>query len=182
MKRLLGLGLLIGCARNPVAQETEALSETEETADTTDTAETSDTSAPPDTDLPADTDLPVDTDLPEDTGPSAEDCFTDWADFAGTCSAPVISSSWVGNGCVGTTGWFIEGDNFQFRQDNDGIADYGPQSMGANGNQMHWNVITPTLLCVTVFAGFKDTWVDHEIYVVNPDGKASNSVVVQDYL
>jgi hypothetical protein len=82
---------------------------------------------------------------------------------------------------VGTTGWFVEGANFQLRQRNVGIADVGPQSIGANANQQHWNVIRPELLCVTIAASGRDTWVGHEIYVINPDGQRSNAVVVQDY-
>jgi hypothetical protein len=102
--------------------------------------------------------------------------------YMGACPAPIISDSYVGMGCVGTTGWFIDGDNFQLLQHNMGIADYGPQSFGANGNQMDWNVITTTQLCVTVAAAAAGAWVGHTIYVVNPDGKMSNSVVVQNRL
>jgi hypothetical protein len=115
-------------------------------------------------------------------GPTAQQCLMGWASYAGACPAPIITSSYVGNGCVGTTGWFIEGQNFQFEKDKVGFADYGPQSIGANGNQKHWNVITTTLLCVTVSAAAKGAWVGHTIHVVNPDGKASNAVVVQDKL
>ena len=116
------------------------------------------------------------------SGPTADECLEGWASYDGGCPAPVITDSYVGNGCVGTTGWFVDGANFQLRQHNTGIADYGPQSFGANGNQMNWNVITTTQLCVTVSAGAKDAWVGHTIYVVNPDGKSSNSVVVGDKL
>jgi hypothetical protein len=115
-------------------------------------------------------------------GPTAQQCLEGWQGYAGACPAPIIASSYVGNGCVGTTGWFIEGQNFQLEQHNVGIADYGPQSFGANGNQKHWNVISTTMLCVTVYAGYKSSWVGHTIHVVNPDGKSSNSVVVQDKL
>ena len=115
-------------------------------------------------------------------GPTAAQCLEGWRTYGGTCPAPTITESYVGNGCVGTTGWFIEGTNFQLEMHNTGIADYGPQSFGANGNQKNWNVITPTKLCVTVFAGYKSTWVGHTIYVKNPDGKMSNSVVVTDKL
>ena len=115
-------------------------------------------------------------------GPTADDCLEGWAAYDGGCPAPVITDSYVGNGCVGTTGWFVDGANFQLRQHNTGIADYGPQSFGANGDQMNWNVITTTQLCVTVSAGAKAAWVGHTIYVVNPDGKSSNSVVVGDKL
>lgn len=116
------------------------------------------------------------------SGPTADQCLEGWRMYGGACPAPTITQSYVGNGCVGTAGWFVEGQNFQLEQHNMGIADYGPQSFGANGNQKHWNIITTTKLCVTVAAAFKDTWVGHTIYVKNPDGKASNSVVVQDKL
>ncbi len=115
-------------------------------------------------------------------GPTADECLEGWAAYDGGCPAPTITDSYVGNGCVGTTGWFVDGANFQVRQHNTGVADDGPQSFGANGNQMMWNVITTTQLCVTVSAGAKDAWVGHTIYVVNPDGKSSNSVIVGDRL
>ncbi len=115
-------------------------------------------------------------------GPSAAACLEGWADYAGTCPAPVITSSYVASGCAGTTGWFVNGSNFQVEQHNTGIADYGPQSIGANGDQKSWNVITTTQLCVTVAASAKAAWVGHTIYVKNPDGKTSNSVTVTDLL
>jgi hypothetical protein len=114
--------------------------------------------------------------------PTPAQCLEGWPTLNGQCAAPVISASYVADGCVGTTGWFVEGANFELRQHNVGIADYGPQSFGANGNQENWNVITSNKLCVTVYAGFKSSWVGHTIYVQNPDGKTSNSVVVQDRL
>lgn len=116
------------------------------------------------------------------TGPTPDECLDDWATYDGGCAAPTITDSYVGSGCEGTTGWFIDGTNFQLRQHNSGIADYGPQSFGANGNQMNWNEITPTQLCVTVSAAASSAWVGHTIYVVNPDGKTSNSVVVSSKL
>jgi hypothetical protein len=115
-------------------------------------------------------------------GPSAAACLDGWADYAGTCPAPTITSSYVGNGCVGTTGWFVLGTNFQLEQHNTGIADYGPQSFGANGDQKSWNVITTTELCVTVAASAASAWVGHTIYVKNPDGKSSNAVTVTSLL
>jgi hypothetical protein len=116
-------------------------------------------------------------------GPTPDECLDDWAEYDGGCAAPTITDSYVGNGCEGTTGWFVDGTNFQLRQHNVGVADYGPQSFGANGNQMNWNEITPTQLCVTVAASSTDTtWTGHTIYVVNPDGKMSNSVVVTNKL
>ena len=136
-------------------------------------------------DLAAGPDLwgPPDQATPADlAGPSADQCLEGWRMFDGRCPGPVIYRSYVGNGCRGTTGWFIEGLNFQVEQHNVGIADYGPQSFGANGNQKHWNDISTTRLCVTVSAGAKSAWVAHTIYVVNPDGKMSNAVVVEDRL
>ena len=115
-----------------------------------------------------------------DPTPTPEQCLKGWREL--DCPAPSISASYVGHGCVGTTGWFIEGNYFQHEKDNTGIADYGPQSIGANGNQRHWNIITPTKLCVTVAAAFKSTWVGKTIHVKNPDSKTSNSVVVEDRL
>lgn len=115
-------------------------------------------------------------------GPTAAQCLEGWRKYGGACPAPQISASYVANGCVGTTGWFVDGQNFQLEMHNVGIADYGPQSFGANGDQKHWNVITTTRLCVTVSAAAKSAWVGHTIYVKNPDGKSSNSVVVQDRL
>ena len=88
----------------------------------------------------------------------------------------------MASGCVGTTGWFVMGSNFQVAQHNSGIADYGPQSIGANGDQRSWNVITTGELCVTISAAAKAAWVAHTIYVKNPDGKTSNSVIVTDLL
>lgn len=115
-------------------------------------------------------------------GPTPDECLEGWRQLpTGSCPAPIIERSYVSEGCVGTTGWFVEGANFQLRQRNVGVADDGPQSIGANGNQGHWNVIRPDLLCVTVSAGSRDSWVGHEIYVINPDGQRSNAVVVQDY-
>lgn len=114
--------------------------------------------------------------------PTPAQCLEGWRMYNGACPAPIITESYVANGCVGTSGWFIDGANFQLEQRNMGIADYGPQSFGANGNQKHWNVITPTRLCVTVAAGAAGTWVGKTIYVKNPDGKTSNSVVVSNRL
>jgi hypothetical protein len=119
---------------------------------------------------------------PPATAPTPAQCLEGWSTLNGQCAAPTITSSYVANGCVGTTGWFVEGNNFELERHNVGIADDGPQSFGANGNQKHWNVITPTKLCVTVSATFKSVWVGQTIYVKNPDGKASNSVVVEDRL
>lgn len=119
---------------------------------------------------------------PKNPAPTPAQCLEGWPSLNGRCAAPAITASYVGNGCVGTTGWFIEGSNFELERHNVGIADYGPQSFGANGDQKHWNVITPNLLCVAVYAGYKSSWVGHTIYVKNPDGKTSNSVVVQDRL
>lgn len=140
-------------------------------------ASTSDASPPSDAGL-------GDASLPDagPTGPTAAECLEGWASKAGACPAPVITASYVASGCVGHTGWFIEGQNFQLERRNVGIADYGPRSIGVNGNQRHWNVITPTLLCVTVSAASKGTWVGATIHVENPDGKTSNSVVVTDKL
>lgn len=116
------------------------------------------------------------------TSRSPEECLEGWRQLpAGACAAPVIERSYVSEGCLGTTGWFVEGANFQHRQHNVGVADDGPQSIGANGNQQHWNVIRPELLCVTIAASARHAWVGHEIYVINPDGQRSNAVVVQDY-
>lgn len=115
-------------------------------------------------------------------GPTPDECLEGWRQLPpGACAAPVIERSYVSEGCLGTTGWFVEGANFQHRQHNVGVADYGPQSIGANSNQQHWNVIRPELLCVTVAASSRNAWVGHEIYVINPDGQRSNAVVVQDY-
>ena len=115
-------------------------------------------------------------------GPSAAACLEGWASYAGTCPAPQITSSYVAAGCSGTTGWFVLGSNFQVEQHNTGIADYGPQSFGANGDQKIWNVITTGQLCVTISAASKAAWVGHTIYVKNPDGKTSNAVTVADLL
>lgn len=115
-------------------------------------------------------------------GPSAALCLEGWADYAGACPAPTISSSYVASGCAGTTGWFVIGSNFQVQQHNTGTADYGPQSFGANGDQKIWNVITTGELCVTISATAKSAWVGHTIYVKNPDGKTSNAVTVTDLL
>lgn len=115
-------------------------------------------------------------------GPSAAVCLEGWAGYAGTCPAPQITSSYVASGCVGTTGWFVVGSNFQVEQRNTGTADDGPQSIGANGDQKMWNVITTTQLCVTISAAAKAAWVGHTVYVKNPDGKTSNAVIVTDLL
>lgn len=139
---------------------------------TADLATSADAAQPPDLTPPADL----------TPGPTADQCLEGWRMYGGACPAPEITSSYVATGCVGTSGWFIDGKNFQLEQRNTGIADYGPQSFGANGNQKHWNVITTTRLCVTISAGAKSAWVGHTIYVKNPDGKTSNSVVVQDRL
>ncbi len=120
---------------------------------------------------------------PEDMGSpvSPAECFEGWATLpAGTCAAPIIDESWVGEGCVGTDGWFISGANFQLRERRTGVADRGPQSIGVNGDQSHWNVIEPNLLCVTIYRGYADTWAGHDVYVVNPDGQSSNTVTIQN--
>lgn len=165
--------LLAGCSRGGL--------------DDSDRGELADLAAPPERDLAGDVaDLRAGPDLaapPDLTAlPTAEQCLEGWRNYGGRCPAPTISESYVGRDCVGTTGWFILGSNFQLEQHNTGIADYGPQSFGANGNQKHWNIITPTKLCVTVAAQFADTWVGKTIYVKNPDGKQSNSVVVTNKL
>jgi hypothetical protein len=143
--------------------------------------------APPSFDAaPAMDATPLDATPPPDSGvppgPTPDECLEGWRQLpARACPAPVIERSYVSEGCLGTTGWFVEGANFQHRQHNVGIADYGPQSIGANANQQHWNVIRPELLCVTIAASSRNAWVAHEIYVINPDGQRSNAVVVQDY-
>lgn len=130
--------------------------------------------APPDASEPPDSGLPP--------GPTPAACLEGWRQLPpGSCAAPIIDRSYVTDGCVGTTGWFVEGANFQLEQRNVGIADYGPQSIGVNSSQRHWNVIRPDLLCVTISANGRGTWVGAEIYVINPDGQRSNAVTVQDY-
>lgn len=114
--------------------------------------------------------------------PSPLECLDGWRHLS--CPAPVIYRSYIGDDCMGTSGWFIVGENFQHEgPSGPSTADYGPRSFGANGNQKHWNVITPRQLCVTVGAGPGDTtWTGHTIYVENPDGQQSNSVVVENLI
>jgi hypothetical protein len=118
---------------------------------------------------------------PDSSVPTPAQCLDGWRSL--DCAAPIITNSYVSNGCANTTGWFIDGYNFEhLGPSGPNTADYGPQSFGANGNQSAWNVITPNRLCVTVAAGFSSAWVGHTVYVKNPDGKSSNSVVVADRL
>jgi len=174
MVSLLSLPLLGACSRGgyepsadgATAADLSVLAVDQAMATSTDAAQAQDLSDPPDLVM----------------GPTAEQCLEGWRMYPGNCPGPQITESHVGNGCAGTTGWFIEGKNFQLEKHNMGIADYGPQSIGANGDQKHWNVITTTRLCVTVSAAAKAAWVGHTIYVINPDGKKSNSVVVKDLL
>lgn len=144
--------------------------------------------APAGADLSAGLDLQGMPDLasPADLAvPSAAQCLEDWRLHGGRCPGPVIYASYIANGCRNTTGWFIEGLNFQVEQRNGGggIADYGPQAFGAaDGNQKHWNDLTVSRLCVTIPYSARNNWLYHSIYVVNPDGKMSNAVVVESRL
>lgn len=80
------------------------------------------------------------------------------------------------------TGCFIEGQNFQFLRDNTGIADYGPKTLGPKGNHQHWNLLTPTKLCVTIGQAFIAGYVGKEVALLNPDGKTSNCVTIENHL
>jgi hypothetical protein len=114
-------------------------------------------------------------------GPSAADCFERWRMYGGSCPGPVITQAWAAvTGCSAGNqpGLFVEGMNFQLEMRNMGIADYGPQ--GREGwDQRHWNELTTTRLCITMNSAYALSFPGKPLSLKNPDGKISNSVIIQ---
>lgn len=115
------------------------------------------------------------------TGPTAAECFERWRMYGGSCPGPVITQAWASaTGCSSGNhpGLFIEGMNFQLEMRNMGIADYGPQARESH-DQKHWNELTTTRLCVTMNLTYAMSFPGKPLSVRNPDGKISNSVIIQ---
>lgn len=115
------------------------------------------------------------------TGPTAADCFERWRMYGGSCPGPVITQAWAAaTGCSAGNhpGLFVEGMNFQLEMRNMGIADYGPQGL-EGWDQKHWNELTPTRLCVTMNVTYALSFPGKRLSLKNPDGKISNSVIIQ---
>jgi hypothetical protein len=115
--------------------------------------------------------------------PSEADCFTDWKRL-GTCPAPQITDSYLGQNCAGTTGVFVVGRNFQsankFWTDN-GFMPYGPDALAPKLGRDTWNYLTPRVMCITTSAD-SAYWTGFAMQVRNPDGQVSNSVTVTNKL
>ena len=118
-----------------------------------------------------------------DLAPSGTDCFFDWK-TRGTCGAPVITASYLSNDCDGTTGVFVVGTGFQSANQfdvNNGFLEHGPYAIPGKLNRDTWNVVTPTMLCITT-ASDPTYWSGFTMQIRNPDGQTSNSVTVQNLL
>jgi hypothetical protein len=111
------------------------------------------------------------------------DCFYDWS-TRGTCGAPVIDAAYLTTDCEATTGVFVVGHGFesanQFMTGN-GWLPYGPKATSEPLNDNIWNVLTPTLMCITTSAN-PAIWSGFTLQLQNPDGQLSNSVTVQNLL
>lgn len=114
-------------------------------------------------------------------GPTAADCFERWRMYGGSCPGPVITQAWASaTGCSAGNhpGLFVEGMNFQLEMRNMGIADYGPQGR-ESWDQKHWNELTTTRLCITMNVTYALSFPGKPLSLRNPDGKISNSVIIQ---
>jgi hypothetical protein len=179
MKRWLWIALLCGCSSGGSTGDTGVPPDSsKDLAVSQGSEDLAGTSA----DLGAAPDLRMTPDLAPAI-PTDADCFTEWKTL-GSCPAPQITDSYLGNNCMGTTGVFVVGRYFQSGNrfwTTNGFMPYGPYAQTSKLNRDTWNWLSPRLMCITTSADAA-YWTGFAMQVKNPDGQLSNTVTVGNKL
>ena len=121
--------------------------------------------------------------LAPDAAPGGGACFDEWGEVTG-CPAPQIEAAYLTTDCEGTTGVFVVGHGFEsanlYMVDNGWLPE-GPAAQSSRWNDNFWNVLTPTLMCLTTSAD-ASYWSGFDLQLKNPDGQLSNTVTVANDL